>query len=252
MEAGMLAWFKQRLRALMFLTVFIGGLSYGSYTAALHPNLTTWEREGLLIRNVPVEEKVVALTFDDGPDPVSTPVLLEILGKHQAQATFFVLGERAQKYPQIILQMTSSGHEVANHSYTHSDFNKLNKEQIREEIRQTNRIIAQLSGQTPVLFRPPGGFLSCEMVDLVAGEGMLVAYWTWQQDSKDWRRGKPATAIASHIVANIQPGQIIIMHDAGENGLQTAKAVDILLSQLRQDGYRFVTMGELIRLGGSH
>lgn len=242
----MLAWFKQRLKPLMLLTLIISGVSLGSLTIAHHPNLTTWEKEGTLIRKVAVCENVVALTFDDGPDPINTPVLLEVLQRHQARATFFVMGERAQKYPQIVRQIAANGHEVGNHSYSHADFNRLNREQILEEIRLTNQIIAELSGQTPRLFRPPGGYLSYEMVDLTVDEGMLVAYWTWQQDSKDWRRGKPANKIAAHIIKNISPGQIIILHDAGENGMQTAKAVDILLTKLEQEGYRFVTMGELL------
>lgn len=245
----MLTWLKRRLRALMFMTLFLGGISYGSFTLALHPNLSVWEKDGNLIRSVTVREKVVALTFDDGPDPLRTPVLLDILRMHQTQATFFVVGSKAQKHPEIIRRMARDGHEIGNHSYSHRNFNHLNKWQILEEVRRTNQIITELSGQQPDLFRPPGGYLSYEMVDLTVKEGMLVAYWTWQQDSKDWRRGKPAPTIAAHIVEHIRPGQIIILHDAGDNGLQTARAVDIFLADLKQEGYRFVSMGELISRG---
>lgn len=247
----MTVWLKRRLRSLVLITFLVGGVSYSSFTLALHPNLTTWEKQGILIRNVAVADKVVALTFDDGPDLANTPVLLQTLRNHQAKVTFFIVGANAQKYPETIRQMAQDGHEVGNHSYSHADFNRLNKEQILQEIRLTNQIITELSGQTPRLFRPPGGYLSYEMVDLTVGENMMVAYWTWQQDSKDWRRGNPAEKIASHIVKNIAPGQIIIFHDAGENAAQTAKAVDILLTKLEKDGYRFVTMGDLISLGKS-
>lgn len=240
---------KKWLRPVMFVVLLLGGISYGGFFLASHPYATTWEREGTLIRNVAVKEKIVALTFDDGPDPVSTPLLLDILRNHQAQATFFVVGSKVEKYPQIIRLMAADGHEIANHSYSHADFNRLQKDQILEEIRKTNQLIEQIGGQSPHLFRPPGGYLSHEMVDLTLKEGMVVAYWTWQQDSKDWRRGNTAAAIAAHIVKNIRPGQIIILHDAGQNGLQTANAVKLLLEKLQPQGYRFVSMGELVKRG---
>ena len=117
-------------------------------------------------------------------------------------------------------------------------------------MERTNAIITQTTGQTPVLFRPPGGYLSDRLVDFVNKYPMTIAYWTWQQDPKDWQAGKKGEAIARHIVSNIEPGQIIILHDGANNALETAKGVDLLLTQLTADGYRFVTMSELIQLEG--
>lgn len=233
---------------LVFLTALLLTVSFATYTLAIHPNMTNWEKERVLVRNVQVGENVVALTFDDGPDSVNTPFLLDVLKKHQAHATFFVVGNRMEKLPQLIVRISSEGHELGNHSYSHADFNHLDKNAIQNEIRQTNRLIHEISGQTPRYFRPPGGYLSYEMMELTVNEGMVVGYWTYQQDSKDWRKGKTAKNIADHVINNIRPGQILIFHDGASNGMVTAQAVDMIITGLRQQGYRFVSLGELISL----
>jgi peptidoglycan/xylan/chitin deacetylase (PgdA/CDA1 family) len=145
--------------------------------------------------------------------------------------------------------MAAEGHEIANHSYSHKGFDSNKPEFFKEEIEKTNALISKITSQKPVLFRPPGGYLSDSLVDITKNEQLTIAYWTWQQDSKDWRNGTSAASIANHIIKNIHPGQIILLHDGCSNGFQTAKAADILLDKLTKEGYRFVTMSELIKLG---
>jgi peptidoglycan/xylan/chitin deacetylase (PgdA/CDA1 family) len=223
---------------------------YGTFNVSLHPNMNKWKQEKIVITQVKTSQKAVALTFDDGPDREKTPAVLDSLKKYNAHATFFVIGSRAEKEPQLMQLIASQGHEVANHSYSHiySNFSINKPEIFKEEIDKTETIIENLASQKPVLFRPPGGYLSDNLVNLIKSENMVIAYWTWQQDSKDWKVGTSGATIANHIIKHIQPGQIILLHDGANNGLETAKAVDILLNKLTQDGYEFVTMSELMKL----
>lgn len=245
----MILLLKKKTLGFMFAGIFL--LGFGTYNVALHPNMNKWKQEKSVVTLVKTSEKAVALTFDDGPDPLRTPAVLDSLKKHNAHATFFVMGNRAEKQPDLLKKMSSQGHEIANHSYSHnySRFESNKADIFKDEIEKTNAIIKEITSQNPVLFRPPGGYLSDNLVELTKNEQLTIAYWTWQQDSKDWKPGNSGTSIANHIIKNIQPGQIILLHDGADNGLETAKAVDILLDKLTKDGYRFVTMSELIKLG---
>ncbi|HHV15092.1 MAG TPA: polysaccharide deacetylase family protein [Gelria sp.] len=235
------------LGLVLILALMILGIT--SYTVAKHPNMDNWKKEKIVIDRVKTDKKVVALTFDDGPEPKFTPMVLDVLKNHDARATFFIIGKKAESNPQILKRMAAEGHEIGNHSYRHPDFNKLKKDAQLEEINKTTSIIKRLSGQNPVLLRPPGGYLSYDLVEMTKKQNLTIAYWTYQQDSKDWRNGTKPSTIAGHIIKNIQPGQIIILHDGCPNGGATARAVDMIITQLKEDGYTFVTMSELIKMG---
>lgn len=239
---------KRKTAGVILASIFFFGITLGAYNLSLHPNMHNWEKQGLLIREVNTDKKAVALTFDDGPDPANTPALLEVLDKHGAQATFFVVGSRAEEYPDLLKQMDQSGHEIGNHSYNHADYNGKSDEFIRDEIIKGSKTIKSITGNAPTFFRPPGGYLSYAMVDIVQEEGLIIAYWTWQQDSKDWQAGTSSARIADHIRDNIEPGQIIVLHDGAANGMQTVKAMDIVIPALKKDGYQFVTLSRLLEL----
>lgn len=232
----------------MFSGILFVGLFFGFYNFALHENMDYWVRNHLVITRVNTQEKVVALTFDDGPDPQTTAAVLKSLEKHNVRATFFVVGSRAEKQPDMLKKMAQAGHEVSNHSYSHKSFNRKSGDEIRQEIKSTNQLIYKLTGQKSVLFRPPGGYLSNELIRLTQQEKVIIAYWSWETDSKDWKDGRSAGSISSHICQHIAPGQIIILHDGCSNSLQTAKAVDLLLTELKKQGYKFVTMSELMKM----
>lgn len=244
----MILLIKKRNFNLLFIGVFLFGISLGTYNLALHPHMHKWKDQKLVITDVKTSQKAVALTFDDGPDPTNTPILLDVLKKHHAKATFFVIGTRAEKNPEILKRIARDGHEIGNHGYTHFKDKSRKDDYMRYEIKKTNEVVYELTGQNPCLFRPPGGYLSDALVALTQKEKILIAYWSYIQDTKDWR-GTKAQPISNHIIKNIKPGQIIILHDGCSNGLQTAKAVNILVEKLSQEGYRFVTMSELIKLG---
>lgn len=240
----MLIYVRKKSAFFMLSCLFIICFSIGAYRLTLHPNMENWKREKIIITEVATDQKILALTFDDGPDPINTPLLLDFLKKHQVKATFFVLGKYAEKYPSIIKRMAEEGHEIGNHSFSHPDFNRENRQAIQEQIKKTNQIILSLTGSKPRFFRPPGGYLSYEMVDLVKEEKMIIGYWSYIQDPKDWQ-GKKAEQIAGYIINHVKPGQIIILHDGGPNGGETALAVDILVPALKKEGYSFVTLTEL-------
>ncbi len=231
----------------MFTGILLLGLLIGFYKFALHSNMEYWVKNHLVINRVNTSEKAVALTFDDGPDPATTPAVLAALAKHDVKATFFVLGQRAEANPKLLKEISSAGHELGNHSYSHKDFNKLTGSEIRSEIVRTNEIIEKLSGQKTILFRPPGGYLSNEMIRITQEEKVKVAYWSWETDSKDWRSSN-SQHIVDYVTNHVAPGQIIILHDGGKNGLITARAVDLMISRIEKKGYRFMTMGELMKL----
>jgi len=236
-------------RHLFFLlSFFILGISLGTYNLAIHPDMRKWEKEKIVISQIDTNQRIIALTFDDGPDAKFTSLMLDVLKKHEIKATFFVLGAKCEKNPELIYRIYKEGHEIGNHSYSHANFNHKDQHFILNEIRQTNAIIHRLTGKKPWLFRPPGGYLSYDLVDICKAEDLTIAYWTYQQDSKDWKNGLSAKHIANHIINNIAPGQIIILHDGCPNANETVKAVDILVPQLKKQGYQFVPLGDLINL----
>lgn len=240
---------RKRTLVLLFSSILFLGFSWGAYNYAAHPNMQNWKDQNLVITDVKTNQKVVSLTFDDGPDPKNTPAVLDVLKKHHTPATFFLVGNRAETNPALVKRIAGEGHEIGNHSMSHADYNKKEIEFIHNDIKQCNDVIHKICGQRPELYRPPGGYLSYDLVALTQKEKLKIAYWTYQQDSKDWKPGRKPSQIADHIVKHIKPGQIIILHDGSSNGLATAKALDILIPELKDREYKFITMRDLIRMG---
>lgn len=232
----------------MFSGILFAGLFIGFYNFALHVNMDYWVKNHLVITRVNTKDKVVALTFDDGPDGAKTAAVLKSLAKYQVHATFFVVGSKAEAQPDLLKKIVHDGHELGNHSYSHKDFNHMSGAVICNEIRSTSNIITKITGQKPVLFRPPGGYLSNELIRITQAEKVKIAYWSWETDSKDWKDNRSSKEIARHLCSHIAPGQIIILHDGCSNSMATAQAVDLMLAELSKQGYRFVTMTELINL----
>lgn len=225
------------------------GISLGIFRLSAHPEMQNWVRNKIVITQIKTDQKVAALTFDDGPDPDATPLVLDALKKHDTRATFFVMGRRAEEHPTILQRIAAEGHEIGNHSYSHAHYKKYSDTKfLLNEIRRTNNIIYRITTQRPQYFRPPGGYLSYDLVDISKEEDLTIAYWTYIQDSKDWVEGKNAERIAAYVIKHIRPGQIILLHDGCSNGHQTARAVDLILEELKEDGYRFVTFSELMNL----
>ena len=184
------------------------------------------------------QEKIVALTFDDGPDPIDTPDVLNILKEKNVRATFFVLGKAAQENPDLLKQLVMEGHEIGNHSFTHD----YQQRSLIKEIDQTDQTVFAATGTHTYFYRPPGGFLSKYQLDTIKKNGQMVALWS--VDSKDWRN-PGIKQIVDNVMKNIFPGAIILMHDGGYQRGQTVKALGPIIDALRQSGYRLATLSEL-------
>lgn len=186
----------------------------------------------------PVEtvRKKVALTFDDGPDPKVTRQILETLQKHDAKATFFMLGSRVEYYPDIVNEMKEAGHELGNHTWTHADLTKLGAERIVKEIDKTSAIIEEVTGQKVEAFRPPYGAVN-DSVHNMTGLPIIL----WDVDTLDWKYRDPVR-ILQVVKKNVKDGSIILMHDIHQS---TADGLDAVLSYLKNEGYDFVTVKEL-------
>jgi len=189
-------------------------------------------------------EKVVALTFDDGPWPSSTVAILEILKRNNIKATFFWVGEPLEDFPQIAKQVVAEGHAIGNHTWHHW-YHKMSPEVVQSEIERTNELIYKTTGVKTGLFRPPGGVLTNGLADYVMGQKNAVIMWS--SDSIDYRR--PSVPVfLNNVLRNTAPGGIILMHDGGGDRSQTVKALPELIADLKQQGYRFVTVAELLKM----
>jgi chitin deacetylase len=198
---------------------------------------------GCVVRQKPrgFNEPVIALTFDDGPNPIVTPKVLEILKEYNAKATFFVIGKHVKLHPNILKEVVASGHAIGNHSFSHSY--SIPAERAAEDIDSNSRLIRKVTGLTTTLFRPPGGFTRGHLAQAALAQGYTAVLWTIS--SADSAR-IPAKLIANNVLHTPHPGDIILMHD-GPGHIETAHALPKILESLRAAGFRFVTVPELLR-----
>lgn len=189
---------------------------------------------------VQTDEKVIALTFDDGPDPLYTGYILDVLKEKEVKATFFVLGENAKNNPDLLKRIREEGHEIANHGYSHN----YSPSKFVNELIRTEEVIYELLQEHTFYYRPPGGLVSDPVLAAVKEQGYVLTLWSI--DSKDWQNPGPAQ-IVQNVVKSSFPGGIILLHDGGEKREQTIQALGPLIDRLREQGYDFVTLSELKR-----
>lgn len=200
------------------------------------------------LTHVETDEPLVALTFDDGPHPEFTPELLDVLDRHQAKATFFVIGMRAEACPDLVDRAAKAGHAIENHTWDHVDLTKVGRQERR---RQLQRCSSLLEPYARGLFRPPWGYQTLwSRIDALGHE--VVA---WNVHARDWLVLDP-NVLTNTLEAEIGPGSIVLLHDAiwnpmvdgASNRRPLIKAVDHLLEKLGSR-YQFVTVPELMRRG---
>ncbi|QQZ64163.1 polysaccharide deacetylase family protein [Paenibacillus sonchi] len=207
-----------------------------------------YEQRGEMIWEVPTAQKVIALTFDDGPDPSETDQILDVLQQYNAKCTFFAIGKRIAAYPEVARRVITEGHELANHTYNHVYFKKpISEQQIQEELELTEKEIVKVSGRHSSLFRPPGGMYDETLVDVSNSMGLKPVLWSWHQDTRDWNR-PGVYSISSRVIRNARNGDIVLFHDHVHGQSQTREALKIILPELQKQGFRFVTVSELIGL----
>ncbi|MFD5324739.1 polysaccharide deacetylase family protein [Streptomyces sp. NPDC127092] len=184
----------------------------------------------------------VALTFDDGPDPVYTRQVLEILDRYGARATFFCVGHHVAALPDEVRRIAAAGHELGNHSWSHPFLFDLTPDELGEQIDRTAEALDGLTGVAPAWFRPPYGALSPEV--LAALEKHPVALTMWDVDARDWSR-PGAERIAATVLEGAGPGSVVLMHEgAGDRG-QTVQALPSIVEGLLERGLELVTVSEL-------
>lgn len=184
-----------------------------------------------------MENRKIAITFDDGPDPVYTPQLLDGLKERGAKASFFVMGKQAEAHPELVKRMQEEGHLIGNHTYSHIQLTKKNREAFRAELKKTNELLTEITGEEVLFVRPPYG---CWDKSLEAELTMLPVLWNI--DPMDWCSTN-VSGIVKKVTDKAKENAVILMHDEYASSVSAAlEIVDIL----QKEGYEFVTVEELI------
>ncbi|HET9635994.1 MAG TPA: polysaccharide deacetylase family protein [Gemmatimonadaceae bacterium] len=215
----------------------IGGAIHGAF----HRNSVLF---GPTLGKIPSDRKVVALTFDDGPNPDATPLILDTLREKRVRATFFVLGSHVQRWPDLVQRIAHEGHQLGNHGYFHRKLHFKSPFYVSRDIRLGIRAIKRAGAPAPRLFRAPHGFRSPWTTPIASSYGERTVGWSlgvWDSD----RPG--ADEIVRRTLEGVQPGSIILLHDGdGYNPdgdrLQTAAALPIIIDRLKEQGYEFATL----------
>lgn len=179
----------------------------------------------------------VYLTFDDGPDENITLSLLDLLKRYQAKATFFVIGEKAELHPEIVLQIHKNGHVVGNHSYTHPHLIFKAKQKVEKEIKQTDKILFEITGKHPTLFRPPHGQFGLAVLSVLKSTKQKMVLWS--VSSQDYKVGASTANVQSRLRKCIQPGKIVLMHDGHPKSPHMLRSLENTLEELKGCAFKF-------------
>ncbi|MEH1833723.1 MAG: polysaccharide deacetylase family protein [Nostoc sp.] len=190
------------------------------------------------------EQKVIALTFDDGPWPESTAQVLDILKQNHIKGTFFLIGQNVKNYPGLVKREIAEGHVIGNHTWHHW-YQFLNPQAAAYEIVHTADLIYQVTGIKTNLFRPPGGIMHNGVADYARSSKYAIILWS--SDSVDYSR--PAVPkLINNVFRKAKPGGIVLMHDGGGNRSKTVQALPEIIANFRKQGYSFVTIPELLEM----
>jgi len=198
------------------------------------------------INRADTEEKVIALTYDDGPSFPYTNQLLDILDRYQVKATFFVIGRNIEKHPEIVPLIVARGHELANHSYSHTDMMFKPQEFLLSEIEKTDKLLQELGvKQDSISFRPPFGRRFIVLSYLLSQ--MHKKQIMWDVNSHDYKNTLTAEDVANRVIDNVRSGSIVLMHDSGGDRSKTLAATQAIVKTLQSKGYAFKTVSELLK-----
>ena len=214
--------------------VLIGGAAHGAF----HRNSPIFGRP---ITRLTTSERAVALTFDDGPNPDATPVVLDALADRGVKATFFILGRHAERWPDLVERVAREGHAVGNHGYFHRKLHFKSPEYVRQDLELGTAAIERASQVRPSYFRAPHGFRSPWVTSIARSLGQRTVGWSlgvWDSDLPG------VEAIAQRTVEGAKPGSILLLHDGdgydpSGDRMQTAHAIPLIIDRLIAQGYRF-------------
>ncbi|MFN3180152.1 MAG: polysaccharide deacetylase family protein [Thermus sp.] len=182
----------------------------------------------------------VALTFDDAPHPLFTPLLLDLLRREGIRATFFVIGRNAEAYPYFVRDLVAAGYELGNHTYHHLRLPGLEPGEIRRELLLCNQVLEHLTGAPPRYFRPPGGRYDRNVLQVARDLGLTTVFWT--DDPGDYA-GLPLPLLEKRLEAHLRPGGIVLLHD---NVVNTLRVLPIFIQKARAQGLTLGTVGGLV------
>lgn len=199
-------------------------------------------------RKIPIycvqkEEKIASLSFDAAWGNEDTQQLIDILAKYNVKATFFVVGQWVDKYPESVKALYEAGHEIQNHSNTHPHMPTLSIEKMTEEVNKCNDKIQAITGVRPILLRPPYGDYSNSLIETLQGLNMYCIQW--DVDSLDWK-DPPSSDIVKRVTTKVKDGSIVLFHNAAKN---TPAALPQIIEKLQADGYQLVPISQLIYQG---
>jgi chitin deacetylase len=204
--------------------------------------------QGKVIREAKTntEDKFIALTFDDGPWPRTTSKVLEILKENDMKATFFLIGKHLKDNPEIAREIVADGHAIGNHTWSHQ-YHKFSPAEAAQEIDDTEALIYETTGVKTSYFRPPGGMLKNGLA--AYAEQNSYAVMMWSVDSADSRgNGVPAATLVKNVLKNARPGGVVLLHDGGGDRSTTVQALPQIIEGLKQQGYKFVTVPQLLEM----
>lgn len=206
--------------------------------------LPQWRMFGPFICKGDASQRRVALTFDDGPDPRSTPALLDLLRAENVPATFFCIGRNVAAHPEIVARIAQEGHLLANHTYHHSNLtNCFGESRLKEEMAHTQSALFDAAGVTPVYFRPPMGLSNPRVFHAAADVGLKVIGWTARGIDTQIR---DSNRIVRRILRGVRPGGVILLHDGNIPPERLIATVKLLLAKLREQGYQFARLDHLL------
>jgi peptidoglycan-N-acetylglucosamine deacetylase len=196
-------------------------------------------RYSKLMRGDP-NKRQIALTFDDGPHPDTTPKLLAILDKYKVKATFFQIGEMAEKYPDLVRAAVAAGHSLGNHTYHHVSLIKIPEEDVAREIKSCGEVLRSITGKAPRWLRPPGGDYDPRVAEVSEALGYTMVLWT--DDPGDYA-SPGQRVILSRTLNTVSNGGILLLHDGIQ---QTVDVLPQLIESLQKRGYQFVTIDAMV------
>jgi peptidoglycan/xylan/chitin deacetylase (PgdA/CDA1 family) len=236
-----------RRRVLTWTTqaaVVAGAMALGLPAAAPGDPLTNGTAAGAARRHVrdvlpTVSADAIALTIDDGPDPLWTPQVLDLLRRNRTRATFSLIGRQAKAYPALVKRITAEGHSICNHSMTHPrPFGARSTAAIQQQIEDAQEAIINAGGVAPRLFRAPGGDWRAGVLGAAASLGLVPL--GWDVDPRDWSR--PGSDTVTNRLLTAQPGDILLCHDGGGDRAQTLESLRNVLPALSHRGLQFVPL----------
>ena len=243
-----------------FACLLFGALAYWAYEVSESPANQLF---GKTLVSGPADRRVVALTFDDGPNPPYTERILDVLDREHVHATFFLVGRAVAAYPSVVKREARSGDALGNHTWDHAHLIVMNAAQIRESLRRTDAAIYAASGEHTHLMRPPFGMRDWIVLDQVRKLGYTPVMWSVPL-ARDWEYPS-APVIAQRVLPYVGDGSIIVLHDGNRGQLcaepravahtcdrgSDIEATRLIVESLKKRGYRFVTIPELLAIKGA-